>query len=110
MLKRLLAKEERAKTQALEIYVQKLEAAEEFEDPKSIFANEPYKSMAIIARQDPPNTDPDQTVIERLTAGGFNPAAINTFIKAMQLSTEAGAGAGVTPGQVQNLDQIPDGT
>jgi len=109
-LNRLLAKEERAKTQALEIYVQKLEAAEEFEDPKSIFANEPYKSMAIIARQDPPNTDPDQTVIERLTAGGFNPAAINTFIKAMQLSTEAGAGAGVTPGQVQNLDQIPDGT
>jgi hypothetical protein len=109
-LKRLLAKEERAKTQALEIYVQKLEAAEEFEDPKSIFANEPYKSMAIIARQDPPNTDPDQTVIERLTAGGFNPAAINKFIKAMQLSTEAGAGAGVTPGQVQNLDQIPDGT
>jgi hypothetical protein len=109
-LKRLLAKEERAKTQALELYVQKLEAAEDFEDPESIFANEPYKSMAIIARQDPPNTDPDQTVIERLTAGGFNPAAINAFIKAMQLSTEAGAGAGVTPGQVQSLKDIPDGT
>ena len=106
-LARLLAKEERNQAQALETYVQKLEAAEEFEDPKSIFANEPYKSMAIIARQDPPNTDPDQTVIERLTAGGFNPAAIDTFIKAMQLSTEAGAGAGGTPGQAQTLADIP---